>query len=82
MTERVVIIILRETALQSLVADAGTVGSFLSLIGIGLWLDSAALQWVGAILGFVFIIIRARGRNKRRTIAEARSYLDELEAGK
>lgn len=76
------IIILRETVLQSWASDAGTFALFGALIGIGWLMDSTAMQWVGAIVGFIAILSKSLTRSKRRTIAQARQRLDELEAGK
>lgn len=76
------IIIIRETAAQSLVKDAGTFVLFASLIGVGVLLDSGAMQWVGAVMGFVTIFtwaIRSTSKN-RMTIEQARAKLDEIEA--
>lgn len=76
------IIIIHETPLQSWKRDASSVTGFVALIGIGWLLDSSAMQWVGAILGFLFIIGAAfkLGRDNRMTVEEARKRLDEIEA--
>lgn len=75
------VIVIRETLAKSLVRDAGTLGLFVSLIGIGIALDSSAMQWTGATVGFLTIIGRASGIRKELTIQQAREYLDNLEAG-
>lgn len=76
------IIILHETTVQAWVGDASSVVMFVALIGIGVWLDSSAMQWVGAILGFITIIGKAVSRQNKckMTIAAARVRLDEIEA--
>lgn len=77
------IIILHETVAQSWFRDASTVAGFVALIGIGVYLESAALQWVGALLGFLTIINRMARllKDNRFTIAQARARLDEIERG-
>ena len=47
------VIIVHETILKSVVVDATTFVLFLALIGIGWLLNSDAMQWVGAIIGFM-----------------------------
>ena len=77
------VIILHETALQSWARGASSVVMFIALIGIGVYLDSSAMQWVGAILGFLVIIgktISHQNRSKM-TVEQARKRLDEIEAG-
>lgn len=77
------ILLIREDWLQSWLRDASTFALFLALISIGVFLESAALQWVGALIGFFHIDGNARRMLKRDslTIPEARAKLDELEAG-
>lgn len=73
------VIIVHETVLQSWLIDASTLALFVALISIGVYLDSAAMQWVGAIVGFLAIPMKAVRRN-RLSFDEARKRLDELEA--
>lgn len=75
------IILLHETVLQSWVRDASSIVMFIALIGIGVYLESAAMQWVGAILGFLTIIGKAISHHNKSkmTIAQARKRLDEME---
>ncbi|MFU0504155.1 hypothetical protein [Pseudaminobacter sp. NGMCC 1.201702] len=73
------IIILHETVLQSYLIDTSTFILFLALIGIGVYLDSTAMQWIGAIIGFFTIAGRA-SRKRRMSFDEARKRIDELEA--
>lgn len=76
------IIILHETALQSWMRDASSVVMFVALIGIGVYLDSSAMQWVGAILGFLTIIGKASAlHNKSKIMIEqARMKLAAIDA--
>lgn len=79
MSKKPEIIIIRETMLQSWISDASSVVGFLALIGIGVYLESNAMQWAGAILGFITICGKAFERDKRMTVAEARKRLDDIE---
>lgn len=76
------VILLWETPLQSWKSDMSSVVGFILLIGIGVYLESSAMQWVGAILGFVTMIAQSARLNKdeRLTIEQARKRLDEIEA--
>lgn len=76
------VIVLHETTLQSWCRDASTFSLFVGLIGLGVFLDSGAMQWMGAIFAFFAVSAKATGLHKRsrKTIAEARAFLNELEA--
>ena len=76
------IILLHETTVQSLTSDAGTFAMFGALIGLGWLIGSDAMQWFGGIIGFITIFAKSATSSRRMTIAQARSRLDELEAGK
>lgn len=84
MAERKLMIVLirKESILVSWLRDASTFALFIALIGIGVYLESSALQWVGAIIGFIAILIQSAGQHKANTydIAGARAELDRLEA--
>lgn len=73
------IILLRETWPQSWLRDASTLALFVALIGIGVLLGSTAMQWTGAIVGFLTIITWAGRHRTHLTIDQARARLDELE---
>lgn len=81
MSKSAEVIIVTETALQGWMRDAGSAVMFIALIGIGVFLESNAMQWVGAIIGFIVIISRAMriAKDNRYTIAKARARLDEIE---
>lgn len=76
------LILVRESLAESVARDAVTFATIGGLVAIGVALDSSALQWVGALMGFAAACVRASGMRKRctYTIAEARKRLDELEA--
>ncbi len=84
MNEEITIVIISERVRDSLAKDIGVFALFVSLIGIGWLIGSTALQWVGAIIGFITILAwAARIRKENRfTVSEARKRLDEIEAGK
>lgn len=76
------VIIIHETVAQAWMRDASMVAAVVALIGIGVFLKSPAMQWVGAILAFVLIVataVRFSGESKM-TVSEARQRLDEIEA--
>jgi hypothetical protein len=77
------IILVKETPLKSWVRDASTFALFVSMIGVGVYLDSTALQWIGAIIAFITIMARATWVKESHTytISEARKRLDEIERG-
>lgn len=76
------VIVLKENVWNSWARDFGTFLTFAGLISIGVYLESSALQWVGALIGFFVIACRSISffNNHKLTISEARKVLDELEA--
>ena len=75
------IIVIKETWADSLIADVGTFATFAAMIGLGVWLESAAMQWTGAIVFFLSVIAWGQAKRVRMTIAQARAKLNEWEAG-
>jgi hypothetical protein len=63
-----------------------TVGLLLPMapIGIGIACGSSAMQWLGFVLG-IFVLIDAEkadaARNTFNSTADARAYLDKIDAG-
>ena len=81
MSEKKVIIVTRqETVARSWARDASTFVLCASLIGLGVLLDSAAMQWLGAVLAFIAILMRSSGLMARNTfdIKGAQKRLDEI----
>lgn len=78
------VVIIHETVVKSWLRDLSTFALFSAMIGVGWFLDSSAMQWMGAIIAFITILARATGLHKknRKNIAEARLFLDDLEAGR
>lgn len=73
-------IVLRESIAQSWARDAGTFSLFAGLISLGVYVESGAMQWVGAIIGFMVVISRAAGFTKRSemTREQAIKFLQEM----
>lgn len=77
------IIVVHETMAKGIVRDATSFATVFAMCGVGIFLESAAMQWVGGILALLVIFSQASrvsGKNNRMTIAQARARLDELEA--
>lgn len=76
------VIIVHETIWKSYGRDAGSFAMVAGMIGIGVYLDSSAMQWLGAILAFAAILSSgvAMRNESRMTVPEARKKLDEIEA--
>ena len=75
------VIIIRETTLGSLAQDAGTFLMVFAIMGAGVWMESAAMQWlgfVGLVIGAISTGISKSNRSKM-TIEQARQRLDEIE---
>jgi hypothetical protein len=71
-------IIVIEPVGKSLARDAGTFAMFAALIGLGVLLDSAAMQWVGAIIGFLAIFAKVGtigARSQFKTAEDAISFI-------
>ena len=81
MTEKTVtkVIIIRESLATSIASDCFTFAMLASLIGIGIALDSGAMQWTGALMAMIGLAVKAAGKTDRVTIDEARAKLDQLE---
>lgn len=84
MADKPQVILIRESLTTSVLRDAITFCMTLGLIGIGIWADSSAMQWVGALMTFMAFYARVSGLRAASTysIPEARTRLDELEAGR
>lgn len=80
MSEKPPIVVIRQSVREAVISDISTVVSLVAVIGIGVLLDSAAMQWIGAILGMLSVVSRASKVARRMSIAEARAFIDKLEA--
>jgi hypothetical protein len=69
----------RETTWQSVQRDIVTYATFAAMIGLGVFCNSSAMQWTGALCFFLAIFGRAKGLLKKMTPAEIRADLDRIE---
>jgi len=73
------IIILNETLGKSIAKNAASFCTIVAIIGVGVVLDSAAMQWLGALIWMLWLLAKASMRGNTLTIEEARRRLDEIE---
>lgn len=75
------VIIVRESLRESIITDTYSLLVALAMVLPGYFLNIEPLQWLGSVLFMVWLLSAGSGKyTKRRTIAEARAYLDELES--
>jgi len=71
-------IILHEKPLQSWMRDASSFALFAGLIGLGVVVDSTAMEWAGFFVAVIITLGRAGTmKAKRMSRAEAIAYLRE-----
>lgn len=74
------IIIKDDRLWKSISRDTYSIGALLLAVGLGVVLDSTALQWIAGIAWILVIIGKASGEIKKVvTIKEARALLDAWE---
>jgi len=75
------IVIVDDRLWRSIVRDTYSAAILLALTMIGRVLDIAVLSWIGGLFWVVFIFSAAQRifNNNRRTLAEAKDYIEELE---
>lgn len=81
MTTNTQIIIIKESAWESVVSDAGSFVTAIAMVGVGWAVDSAAMQWLGAVLFLISMLAQGSKKWTRMSIADARKRLDDIEAG-
>ena len=72
MTTQVVMV--REGFWRSLASDAMSFGTLLAMVGVGVLIDSAAMQWVGGIIWVFWLFSRTaaiKGRHRLEPQAAA-----------
>lgn len=69
-----------ETVAKSWARDASALALFCGLIGIGVYVGSTAMQWVGALVGFIVIMAKSGTVTHKLTIPEAQDYINDLAA--
>lgn len=74
------VILLQERWTKSTARDVFSVVCAFVLIGPGLLMESAAMQWAGFLMLIVIVFSRAAGLRKKytMTVAEARAELDRI----
>jgi hypothetical protein len=78
------LLIVHETVAQSIIKDAVSAFTLLSMVGVGIWVDSSALQWVAGLLWVLWMLgksINMSNRNVVHSFSAARKKLDAWEAG-
>lgn len=73
------VIILHESVAQSWARDASSFVMAMGMMGVGVWLGSSAMQWIGGLLWLLALATKASSMAKRMTVAEARQRLDEID---
>lgn len=75
------IIVIRESTSESIIRDCVSAGTLIGLIGVGVVLDSQAMQWVAGIMWMLWMLARGLRimKDNRFTIEKARLRLDEIE---
>lgn len=76
------VIVLKEPLGLSIVRDLVSTACLIGAVGLGVWIDSAALQWVAGIVWLLWLPVKAMALlgNSKMTIEQARKKLDEIEA--
>ena len=76
------VIILHETVAHSIAKDVISIAALTAGVALGVYMQSAAMQWVAGVLWVLMILSAAfrKGEDRRMTIAAARKRLDEIEA--
>lgn len=76
------VIVIRERFLHSVGKDVVSFATLIATIGVGVWLDSSALQWIAGLAWIAWCFARVTRLVKDNTfsIAQARKRLDEIEA--
>ena len=74
------IVIKDDRLLLSVMRDTFSIGSLSAAVGLGVLIDSDALQWIAVVIWVLLVIGKSISETKaEKTISEARAYLDELE---
>lgn len=77
-------LIVHETVLQSVAKDLISAATLLSMVGVGIWANSSALQWAAGIIWILSMFGKSANLSKQNTVhsfAAARRKIDAWEAG-
>lgn len=81
MTRKTQVIIIRETIWESMISDGFTFLMVLALVGVGIMVNSIALQFIGVIIALFLGLTMFMSQDDKMTIEQARAKLDEIERG-
>jgi hypothetical protein len=81
-TDKKMIAIIDDRLSKSVPRDLFSLATMAAMVGFGVLLNSNAMQWLGAVIWFTWIIGRTSKQYKdtHMTIADARKLLDDLES--
>ena len=68
------VLLIRESAWQSIVSDTYSAIAAIGVMGIGWWLNSSAMQWCGFLLFWITLAANTKD-DKRRSPQDAADYL-------
>lgn len=77
--DRKTVIIVSESWLLSFIRDLGTLVMFAVMIGLGVYLESGAMQWIGGVLFLIWLAAKVPNFPPL-TVPQARKKLDQIEA--
>ncbi|MBL4757416.1 MAG: hypothetical protein JKY32_07210 [Rhizobiales bacterium] len=72
------IIFLRETITECFIRDASTLLTVLAMIGIGVYVESDAMQWLGAVFAFIAIMSKSKSVALHYNLEEAAQKIKEM----
>jgi hypothetical protein len=74
------VIVIEESLLESVIADLISMLALCGVAAFGIWIGSAAAEWVGIVLVLWWMVGTGRRIGERMTVAEAIAYLNEVES--
>jgi len=74
------LLIIRESFARSIISDAVTLSLGVGIMLPGYFLNSAGMQWLGAIVFFWIVLAYAGAKRRTFSIDEARAELDRIAA--
>jgi hypothetical protein len=72
-------IVIYESLRDSIISDSYTFAMLMLVMGIGKFVGSDAIVWIGALMFLFGVMFRTIAASKRYTIDEARAELDRIE---
>lgn len=77
MTEKIKteFVCVRESLARTITNDLTDAATLLAMIGVGVWLDSSALQWIAGLLFMLIVVERSLRQQRRRTAQETADWL-------